>query len=296
MDTRKFLAGIESSNPDERFAAWRAAGEVSPSVIPQLGKLAASDKPGIAKAASEALTTMTHSVGKDPKSANRAEVIRGLLGLTSTAYALSVRTHAFRLLSNIAAEDSVPSIAKEIQNADLREEVVYCLERIPGDSAIQALIDAYKGASDDFKPRILAALGHRRASSAASLCNDAMRSPNKDIAIAGARAIARIGPASGAAPAFPAEAELSEWQKTERMDSLLRYADAQADAGNAAGALTVYRAALDLPQEHLQCAAIVAIGKLGTPEAAALLMPKLKSPIRNVRITARNTWKKIASV
>jgi HEAT repeat protein len=295
MDTQKFLAGIESSNPDERFAAWRAGGAVSPSVIPQLGKLAASDKPGIAKAALEALTTMTHSVGKDAKSANRAEVIQGLLALSSVAYALRVRTHAFRLLSNIAVEDSVPAIAKEIQNSGLREEVVYCLERIPGDAAIQALTNAYKSASDDFKPRILAALGHRRASSATQLCIEAMGSANKEIAIAGAKAIARIGPSSGAEPAFPVEAGLSEWQKTERIDSILRYADAQANAGNAAGAIGAYRAILNLPQEHFQCAAIIGMGKLATPEAAALIMPKLKSPIRKVRITALNTWRRIAS-
>ncbi len=295
MDMQKFLTGIESANADERFAAWRAAGEVSPSAIPQLGKLAASDKPGIAKAALEALTTMTHSVGKDTKSVNRIEVVRGLLGLSSPAYALPVRTHAFRLLSNIAVENSVPAIAKEIQNADLREEVVYCLERIPGDAATQALISAYIGASDGFKPRILAALGHRRALSAVTLCNEAMRSANKEIAIAGAKAIARIGPATGAAPAFPSEAGLSEWQKTERVDSMLRYADEQAKAGNVGAALNLYRSALDLPQEHFQCAAIIGIGKIPTPDAAALIMSRLKSPIRNVRITARNTWKNIAT-
>ncbi|MSV28389.1 MAG: hypothetical protein EXQ52_06540 [Bryobacterales bacterium] len=295
MDTQRFFTGIESANADERFAAWRAAGEVSPAAIPQLGKLAASDKPGIAKGALEALTTMTHSVGKDTKSANRAEVVKGLLGLSSPAYALPVRTHAFRLLSNIAAEDSVPTIAKEIQNADLREEVVYCLERIPGDAAIRALTGAYNGASDEFKPRILAALGHRRALSAATLCNEAMRSANKEIAIAGAKAIARIGPATGAAPAFPSEGGLSEWQKVERVDSMLRYADEQAKAGNAGAALNIYRAALDSPQEHFQCAAIIGIGKIATPDAAALIMPKLKSPVRNVRIAAQNTWKKIAT-
>ncbi|MBK5290331.1 MAG: hypothetical protein JJE04_01380 [Acidobacteriia bacterium] len=296
MDTQQFLTAIQSSNPDERFAAWRAAGEVSPTVIPQLGKLAASQNPGIAKAAIEALTTMTHSVGKDPKSPNRAAVTRGLLDLSSQANALSVRIHALRLVSSIAAEDSVAVVAKEIHNPDLREEVVYCLDRIPGNASVQALINAYKDAADDFKPRILAALGHRGAVAAASLCHDAMRSPNKDIAIAAAKAFARIGSKPATPPAFPSEAGLSEWQKIERMDSMLRYADAQAKAGNAAEALTIYKIALDRPQEHFQCAAIIGIGKLATPEATALLLPKLKSPLRNVRITAQKAWKGIASV
>jgi len=249
----------------------------------------------MAKAAMAALTTMTHSVGKDPKSANRAAVTQGLLDLSSSAYALAVRMQALRLVSGIANEDAVPTVAKEIRNLELREEVVYCLDRIPGNASIRALIDAYKDAADDFKPRILAALGHRGDVAAASLCNEAMRSPNKEIAIAAAKGFARIGSKPATAPAFPAEAGLSEWQKIERMDSLLRYADALAKAGNTAEALTIYKAALDQSHEQFQCAAIIGIGALATPEAAVLILPKLKSPSRNVRITAQNVWKGIAS-
>lgn len=296
MDTQTFLAAIQSPNPEERFAAWRAAGQVSPSVIPELGKLAGAQNPGVAKAAMEALTTMTHSVGKDPRSANRGAVVRGILDLNSPSYALPVRVQALRLASGIAGEDAVPTIVKEIQNPELREEVVYCLERIPGDASIQALINAYKGAADDFKPRILAALGHRAAGAAASLCNEAMRSPNKEIAMAGAKAFARIGSKLPAAADFPPETGLSAWQKIERMDSLLRYADAQAKEGNAKEALAIYKAALDHAQEQFQCAAIIGIGKLATGDAAILILPKLKSPIRNVRITARDVWKRIAAV
>ncbi len=295
MDTQTFLTSIQSSDADKRFAAWREAGSVSPSLIPQLGKLAGSADPGQSKAAIEALTTMTHSVGKDPKSANRAAVTQGLLDLNSAAFALPVRIHALRLTSNIAGEDAVPAVAKEIGNPDLGEEVVYCLERIPGNASIQALMNAYKDAAEDFKPRILAALGHRRAAAAVALCTDAMRSANKEIAIAGAKAFARIGSKPAAPPSFPPEAGLSDWQKMERMDSMLRYAEAQAKAGNAADAMAIYKVALEQAQEHVQCAAIIGIGKLATAEAAGLLLPKLKSPIRNVRITAQKTWKGIAS-
>jgi HEAT repeat protein len=295
MDTQQFLTDIQGGNADARFAAWRAAGEVSPSVIPQLGKLAASETPGVAKAAQEALATMTHAVGKDPKAANRPAVIKGLLEISGAAYALPVRAHAFRFLSNIAAEDSVPAIAREMQNPDLREEVAYCLERIPGDAAIQALTAAYQGAADEFKPRILAALGHRRAASALTLVINAMRSTNQEIAVAAVKAFGRIGAKAPAPPPLPSEGGLSEWQKVEVRDGLLRYADAQAKAGNTSEALGIYRAALDRPEEHWQCAGIVGVAAIGTPEAAALILPKLKSQNRTVRITAQNAWKGIAS-
>src|SRR5947209_18009807 len=110
-DDQKFLSDIQSDSADTRFGAWRQAGEASPGVIPQLGKLAGKQT-GVGKAAGEALTTMVHSVGKDPASANRAGVVKGLLEISGTDYALPVRVHALRLLSNIAGEDSVPAVAK----------------------------------------------------------------------------------------------------------------------------------------------------------------------------------------
>jgi hypothetical protein len=294
-DDQKFLSDLQSDNADVRFAAWRQAGAVSPAVIPQLGKLAASPKPGVAKAAREALTTMAHSVGKDPAAAPRAAVVKGLVDLTGAGYALPVRVLALRLLSGIAGDDSVPAIAKWLPNPDLFEEAVYCLERIPGNVSIQALMAFYGSAKDEFKPRVLAALGHRRAAEAAGLCAEAMKSPNTDIAVAGMKAFGRIGAKPPAAPQFPDPAKLSEWQKIEEMDSLLRYADAQAKEGSAAEAMRIYKTALDRPEEHWQCAAIIGIARFGTPEAAAAIMPKLKSGNRTVRITAENAWKSMAA-
>jgi HEAT repeat protein len=207
---------------------------------------------------------------------------------------MPARVHAYRLLSVIAAEDSIPAIAKGIHDEELREEVVYCLERIPGDASNKALLAAYKEAKDDFKPRILAALGHRRAPEAVALTTEAMRSANKEIAVAGVKAFGRIGRKPAAAPRYPDPRSLSEWQRIDQMDSLLRYADGQAKEGNHAEALRVYKTALERPEEHWQCAAIIGIAKLGTPEAATVLLPKLKSDNAKVRITAQKAWKGMA--
>ena len=295
MDNAKFLSDIKSTDADVRFNAWRAAGEVDPSVIPELAKLAASEDPGIAKAAREALTTMTHAVGKDPKSTNRAAVVKGLLAIDST---LPVRIHAIRLLSNIADEDSVAAIAKDIHDVDLREEVVYCLERIPGPAATEAMVKAYAQAKDDFKPRLLAAFGHRKdvSPNILGLCLFATRSVDRELAVAGAKAFARIAPKSTSAFPLPTETGLNETQKTDLLDSRLRFADAQLEQGNPTSALGIYKAMLERNEEHLQCAAIVGIAKIATAEAAAILMPKMKSKNRNVRITAQKAWKGLASV
>ncbi len=293
-DDQKFISDLQSGSADVRFAAWRAAGEVSPAVIPQVGKLASSPAPGIAKAAREALTTLTHAVGKDPAAPNRAGVVKGLLELTGPAYALDVRAHALRLLSGIAADDAIPPIAKLLASPELREEAIYCLERIPAAAAIAAIAAAYAGAKDEFKPRILAALGHRRAAEGLPLCVEAMKSPNAEIALAGLKAYGRIGKKPAVAPRIPDARTLAPWQATEHADSLLRFADSQARAGNAAEAMRLYKAALDRAEEHYQCAAVIGLAKLGTADAAAMILPKLKSANSRVRITAQQAWQAMA--
>jgi hypothetical protein len=123
---------------------------------------------------------------------------------------------------------------------------------------------------------------------------EAMRAPNKEIAVAGVKAFGRIGKKPAGALRTPDEKALSDWQRIDQIDSLLRYADAQAKEGNAAEAMRVYKTALDRPEEHWQCAAILGIAKIGTPDAASAIFPKLKSANPKVRITAGKAWKSIA--
>ena len=294
MDDKQLVTNIQSENANVRFAAWRAAGDASPAVIPQLGKIMGTASPGISKAARESLTTMVHSVGKDPSAPNRDGVANGLLALTAAGYELPVRIHAFRLLSGIAPESMAPAIAKSLALPDVQEEAAYCLERIPGDAPNREFLAAYKNVKDDFKPRLLYALGHRRAANAVNLCLEAMQSSDERIAMAATKAYGRVGTKGASAPRFPDPAKLTQWDRVEEMDSQLRFADAQAAAGNHAEAIRIYKAALERPEEHWQCAGIVGLAKLRTSEAAVVIYPKLKSDNSRVRITAENAWKSMA--
>jgi len=288
---QKFLSDLQSDDADARFAAWRRAGQMAPEVIASLGKLVVSDKPGIAKAAQEALKTLVHSVGRQEDAPGRGEVVRRLLELAGKDAPLPARALVFRLLSLVAGGDAAPAVAKWLKDPEAREEAVFCLERIPARGAVQALVASYREAPEDFKPRILAALGHRRAEEAVSVVTEAMRSPNKEIAMAAMKAFGRMGRKPATAPRYPAVAGLSEWQKIEHMDSVLRYADAQVKQGNHAEAMSVYKTALERPEEHWQCAAMTGMARMGTPEAAAAIFPKLKSSQRTVRLTAANVWR-----
>lgn len=295
IDDQKLLSDLQNADANTRFAAWRAAGDASPAAIPAIGKLAASPTPGVAKAAREALTTMTHSVGKDPANPKRGGIVKGLLDIAAANGDLGVRAHALRLLSNLAGEDSVPAIARLFSVADLREEVVFSIERIPGAAADKALIAAYASVPDDFKPRILAALGHRRTADAANLTAEACASSNKEIAFAAIKAFSRIGKATNPLPRPLDASTLTPFQADEQYHGGLRYAEAQAAAGNSSEAARIYKYVLGLAPAHLQCAAILGLAKLGNQEAADAIMPKLKSENSRVRITAQNAWKSMAT-
>jgi HEAT repeat protein len=119
---------------------------------------------------------------------------------------------------------------------------------------------------------------------AAGLCAEAMKSPNKEIATAAVKAAARIGRAP-----VPQIAE-----GPEKADATLRFAEAQVRQGNAGEAMRLYRSLLEDPAAHVQCAAVIGLSKLRTAEAAAAILPKVKSPNQTVRITAQKAWKSMA--
>lgn len=294
FDDAKIVADLESADANVRFAAWRSAGDATPGAIPRIAKLAASPNPGVAKAAREALTTLTHAVGKDPGDPKRAGVVKELLGIATGSGDLGVRVHAIRLLSGIAGEDSVPPIARLLAVPELREEAVFAIERIPGAASDKALMASYGSAPDDFKPRILAALGHRKTAGAANLAAEACKSANTDIALAGIKAFGRIGKATNPLPTPLNASTLTPFQASEQNDAALRYAEAQAAAGNSAEAVRVYKHLLSLAPEHLQCAAVIGLAKTGGAEAANAILPMLKSSNSRVRITAQNAWKSMA--
>jgi HEAT repeat protein len=205
-----------------------------------------------------------------------------------------VRTVALRHLSLIGGDETVPVAAKLLRNAELQEEAAFCLERIPGSVSTAALMTALREVGESFKPRILAALGHRRAEEAADLCAAAIGSKNIDIAMSAMKATARIGKKPAVEVKPPNYDSLSGWQKVEYADSILRFADDQVRRGATQDAIKHYRDFLNRPEEHLQCAAIIGLSKTNTSEAAGLIFTKLKSDNSTVRITATKAWAAMA--
>lgn len=290
-ETEKLIADLKSENADVRYSAWVAAASADPEIVPELGKLLTTEAPGVRKAGDEALKKVVHSVGRETAGARRAAVVQGLIALTDAKRPKWVRTVALRHLSAIGGDETAPVAAKILLEPDLEEEAVFCIERIPGSAADQALLAALDKVREPFRPRIFAALGHRRVATAAPLCAAAMTSSNLDLAMAAMKALGRIGADPGRGLKLPRYEDLTPFQKTEFNDAVLRFADGMVERGATGIAIELYRTGLDKPEEHVQCAAIVGLAKTGSAQAAELIRPKLESQQRNVRITAQKALK-----
>ncbi len=288
----KFLEDIKSDDADVRYAAWIKAPEMDPSVIGPLGKLLVADRPGVAMAAEEALDDITHSVGVELSGEKWEAVVKEFLALVSDDQPEKVRRIAFHKLSMIAKDESVPVVAKHMTDDKLQEEAVFCLERIPSKKSTQALIESLEKVKDDFKPRVLAALGHREDAEAVDVCAEMMGSSNNEIAIAAMKAVARIGKKPSVDAQLPKYSSLSDVHKTEYTDSWLRYADALAKNGDLEQAWGVFNTVMDnAEKEHYKCAAIVGLAKIGKPQSIDIIIPHLVNDINNIRRTANKALK-----
>lgn len=288
MTEQEFFAGIQSDNADTRYAAWSKAAEMDAAVIPQLLKLLVADQPGVRKAADEALNNIVHSVGKETGGAKRKAVVGKLMGLGGDQPKW-VKIVVLRHLSEIGDDTVVPGVTKLLMDPELEEEAVFCLERIPGKAATMALIDAGPAVRESFIPRVLAALGHRRAEEAADICAQAMKSSNPKISMAAMKALARIGKKPSVDVKAPEPDSLPLEDQIEFWDAALRYADAQIGQGNLEDAAKILQVALQRDEPHIQCAAIVSLSKVLDPRAAEAISTKLQSNSPQVRITAEKT-------
>jgi len=283
-ESEKFLAAIQSADADVRYAAWAKAAEADPEVIAPLGKLLSeAAQPGVRRAAGEALARMVH--------ARRGTIEKPLLALTAPDQPKWTRTVALRHLSSVGGDATVAAVARFLREPEIQEEAVFCLERIPGKASDDALLAALKDVKDDFKPRVLAALGHRKTEAAAEACAALMSSPNLDLAMAAMKAVARIGVKITTKAKAPDPEQLTGTRLTEFADSVLRYADALRDRGLLKEAGELYKLLLDRPEEHLQCAVLISVAKIPAAEVIEVIRGKLDSPHRNVRITAKKLLK-----
>lgn len=263
MSVEILLNKVKSENPQDQYEAWLWADDVGPDALPALGELYSTDDPRLVRAAETAMDRIVHSVGTS-KDHPRRKAVQAALHEYMKSESTDLKVYALRSISQVGDDDSIPVAVKELSNPDLREEAVFCLERIPGAASEAALLQALPAAEDAFKPRVIYALGHRKVKNAVDAIASFTDSKDNEIAIRALEALANMG-------MMPASLKLSAERfegrhRTMFFDSLLRLADAQAAQGSTEKAIEIYTDILGWDEEsigeHFHCAAIVGLGKI----------------------------------
>jgi hypothetical protein len=293
LSQSEFLQKVKSDKHEEKVEAWYAAKEQKPETIAVLADLIGSADPDTEKCAEECITMIVHSVGKSTGGKRRGQVNKQLIALVDPNKAPQSRM-ALRLLSLIAEGSHVSQIAQWVNNKDLFEDAVFCIERIPGKQADQALLDALHKLRGERKERICVALGHRQVKEAMDPLCKLMQSSNEDVAIKAAEAVSRLGIKAPEWSEPPEFRDLSPWHKTMYMDSVFRYCDTlitkKLDVEFARNTLTnlLTNPDFDLP-EHVHCAAMVSLSQLDEARSVQTIAQKLQyQPSYIVRKTAEN--------
>ncbi|MBI1387106.1 MAG: hypothetical protein GC154_01485 [bacterium] len=283
------LGRIHSDDANVRCAAWQEAGNYGADEIPGLAEALYSKDPGVVRAADFAMDNIVHSAAKEKDNPKRKPVTEALIGLLSWKEDY-VRVKALRLLSLIADEEYVGQIAPYLYDPYLQEEAIYCIQRIPGSDATNAIVKALDKSTHAFLPRLLAALQQRADPSAAQAAAPYVESNDYDLAVDAMRAMAYMGdlPDRDQLPNFNI---LTPRQQHKYVDSVLLYCDALIDRGDVRKAGEILDLILkeneEVVGEHVHCAAIVSISKIKDPRVKEVLQQKAENGSYIVRDTAK---------
>ena len=206
------------------------------------------------------------------------EIEARLLRLVQSDATAAGKDFAFRELSLIGTEASVPVLAGMLDTSDMAR---YALTRIPGPGVDHALRKALDKSSGNVKIGIINSLGQRRNSKSVSVLRPLLSSSDSGLAEAAAAALADIadGPALDALGAARGRAA-GPWRQ-RFSEAYLRCADRVAAQGNKGLAIQVYKQ-LTAPAEAemVRIAALTGLAAADSNSAAPVLTTEVvsKSP------------------
>jgi len=148
------LEKIKSDDPDVRTAAWQSAGSVGARAFKPLAKIVVEGELEVSRAAKRAMWKIVRTVGAPGEDESKRAAETELIGLVDQSQPDSIRCEVLWMLSEIGGDrtiDAIREIPGILENARLREDARCCIERIPGDYAVETLQDGLEEAPDEFK-------------------------------------------------------------------------------------------------------------------------------------------------
>jgi HEAT repeat protein len=208
---------------------------------------------------------------------------RGLLKVAGSSSATpDARRLALKFLQRLATERSVPTLAKLVKEKDFSHYARLSLEQMKdSEAAGAALRDALSSAPDEVKAGIIASLGVRRDTAAASAISRLTTSSNEIIASEALVALGKIGGYEG--KRYLERARVSGALKKKQLEGLLLCAETLADSQKA----SVYSDIHEREESSThKAAALRGLAEADGGRAASIITPLLKGDDSPMRLVA----------
>lgn len=190
----------------------------------------------------EALTTLSDKIRQAYGKTDELKAIeKGLLSVLQSDAKYAGKQYVCRELSIIGTDESVPVLASMLTDEKLSDMARYALERIPGDAADKALLEALPKAEGKAKVGIVNSLGERGYRGAAGEVGKLATASDPLLAGAAISALGKIAGADAAAVLDKVKDSAPDRLKMVAYDACLRCADQMVVEGDRAGALKMYR-------------------------------------------------------
>ena len=264
--------------PEQRDAAY---AQVLDSLMADLG----SQDPGKRGNAQSTIEKIAFHASRPGAEAERAACAKAVAGRLGPDAGPLARVWLLRQLERIGRAEAVPQVAKLLGDKDplIRESARRALQKNSSPEANAALQQAIGSAdAPAWRVALINALAERRDRANLSLLSSEARSDNDDIRSAAVIGLAKLGDRSAAATIAAATSRGTPRAKTIATDALLRLAEALAAKGDKPAALHIYRTMLNW-QGHTKCAAIIGIGRAGSPGDLPILLHALGDQEARVR-------------
>jgi hypothetical protein len=158
------IAKIKDKKSDKvRAEGWLSAAKVGAAAVKPLAAVTTSGDSDleVARAAKRALWQIVHDFGRIDAEDQRKAVLNELQALLTDDWPDAFRREVLWMLSEIGGDSSVAPIAAVLKSRELLDDARCALQRIPGQSSLDALKAALDSVPKSYKNNIAHALRTR---------------------------------------------------------------------------------------------------------------------------------------
>lgn len=282
-DVKTVVQQLQSPDNETRLRAIEQASKLGSAIIPHLPSLLTHTDWRVQRAAQIVLENIAaHSTTLKGK--ERLSVVNALLDLAKPKQPLQVRKAALQSLAICGTDDAVPTLAKLLEDEQVREDSLAALKQIGTPIAAKAVANATLTARGNWLNSLLSTLGEMRQPEGVPVLLNAFKKGDTETKRVAVNALGVIGDTR----AIPIIVEAVRKGFPSAYDALTRTGETLLAKKQLSGAANAFEQAFRLARnEHEKCAALIGLGKVGSAKSLPILVDALDDPDLKVRSAAK---------